>query len=71
MRFGYRHVVREREMPDITMCKNKLCPSKNTCYRFTAPPDTLWQSYADFKPLNPWEDTCGWYIEAKLKEKNS
>lgn len=25
-------------MPDITMCKNKDCPLKDKCYRFTAEP---------------------------------
>ena len=32
-------------MPDITMCRGKNCPDKNTCYRFTAMPDKYWQSY--------------------------
>ena len=34
-------------MPDITMCDNESCPSKEFCHRFTANPST-WQSYADF-----------------------
>lgn len=49
-------------MPDITMCANKNCPLKDKCYRFTATPDPLWQSYADFKPVNGkcedfWDNT--------------
>jgi hypothetical protein len=55
-------------MPDITMCQNKLCPSKDTCYRFTATPDKYLQAWADFKPLNPWEDKCSSYIEDRRKQ---
>ena len=36
-------------MPDITLCNTKTCPSRKTCYRFMAIPDT-WQSYTDFAP---------------------
>jgi hypothetical protein len=31
-------------MPDISMCKDKECKSKDYCYRYTATPDG-WQSY--------------------------
>lgn len=31
-------------MPDISMCKNAECPSREQCYRFMARPDT-WQTY--------------------------
>jgi hypothetical protein len=37
-------------MADITMCANQQCPSRETCYRFTAPANELRQSMADFKP---------------------
>jgi hypothetical protein len=37
-------------MPDISMCENKDCPKKETCYRFKAVP-CYGQSYGDFK----WE----------------
>jgi hypothetical protein len=37
-------------MPDITMCLNKECPLRGTCYRFNAKADPHWQSYSDFKP---------------------
>jgi len=32
-------------MPDITMCKNTVCTLKDKCYRFTAKPNKLRQSY--------------------------
>ena len=34
-------------MPDISMCTNVHCPSKEYCFRFTAKPST-YQSYANF-----------------------
>jgi hypothetical protein len=40
-------------MPDISMCINEDCPMKLTCYRYTATPTPLRQSYMSFK----WDDT--------------
>lgn len=37
-------------MPDISMCRNFLCPSKDKCYRYRAIPCEFRQSYAGFKP---------------------
>jgi len=37
-------------MPDIAMCTNKTCPSKNQCYRFKAVAKPIWQDYAMFEP---------------------
>ena len=39
-------------MPDITMCWNNKCKKKNKCYRHTAKPEDLLQSYAVFNPEN-------------------
>jgi hypothetical protein len=36
-------------MADITKCANEHCPSKEQCYRYTAP-DGVWQSFSFFKP---------------------
>jgi hypothetical protein len=36
-------------MPDISMCANKNCPSRKTCYRYLAKPNEQRQSYAIFK----------------------
>jgi len=36
-------------MADISMCSNKQCPLKLKCYRFTAPANPHWQTYADFE----------------------
>jgi len=35
-------------MPDISMCANALCPSKEFCYRYTATPSDFRQSYGGF-----------------------
>ena len=36
-------------MSDITMCLNKDCPLRHKCYRATAKPDPLWQSYCKYE----------------------
>lgn len=36
-------------MPDISMCRNNLCPSAGKCYRYMAIPSD-WQSYGSFYP---------------------
>ena len=35
-------------MPDVTLCLNHRCPSKENCYRFMAEPDD-YQSYSNFE----------------------
>lgn len=35
-------------MPDISMCTNILCKSKEFCYRFTATPSNFGQYYVSF-----------------------
>jgi len=35
-------------MADISKCKNKQCPIKESCYRYTVPADPQWQSYCMF-----------------------
>jgi hypothetical protein len=44
-------------MPDISMCNNALCPSKEYCYRYTAIPNPHRQSYMEFTPKEG-EDEC-------------
>ena len=64
-------------MPDITMCKGDGCPMKETCYRFTAKPSDLRQSYFMNAPIKE-DNTCEYYWPnekqngtKKLSEKNS
>lgn len=41
--------------PDISMCENKKCPQKETCYRYKAKPDPYMQSFCKFKYRNGCE----------------
>lgn len=50
-------------MPDISMCTNDRCPIKVGCYRFTAIPGVMLQSYSswEFKIVNGNHITCDGY----------
>lgn len=49
-------------MPDISMCRNKKCPLKDSCYRFRAMPSRH-QSYGMFIPFATAEGfyTCEYF----------
>lgn len=50
-------------MPDITMCLNEKCNSKEKCYRFLAEPDE-YQSYSLFE--NSFDgDKCVMFWEVR------
>lgn len=49
-------------MPDITMCANKKCPLKKTCYRYTATPSKFMQSYAGFE-YDKDTKSCDYYVK--------
>jgi len=49
-------------MADITKCEDNLCPSKETCYRYTAPASEHYQSYSTFNREED-EDNCNMYWE--------
>jgi hypothetical protein len=44
-------------MPDISLCRNVMCPSKDYCHRYTATPSEFRQSYGGFGPEDG-EDKC-------------
>lgn len=48
-------------MPDISLCQDGYCPSRLSCYRFTAPPNEV-QSYTDFGRERDRE-RCEAYLE--------
>ncbi len=52
-------------MPDISMCVNKECKSRSTCYRYITTASEYWQWYADFKPAEG-EDKCFDYIPVDI-----
>ncbi len=47
-------------MPDIAMCNNEKCPSKESCYRYTAIPSD-WQSYDYSFAPKEGEGKCEYY----------
>ncbi len=50
-------------MPDISMCKNESCPSKNKCYRYTATP--LKEQFYGYFPLKEGENMCDFFLKKK------
>lgn len=47
-------------MPDISMCNNRLCPSRIRCYRFMAIPSQHGQTYSYFV-VNDFEGKCEYF----------
>ena len=48
-------------MADITMCLDKDCKKKDTCYRYIAPRDKYYQAYFLDTPRK--KDKCKYYWE--------
>ena len=46
-------------MSDITKCTGMFCPVKESCYRFTAKANELWQAYFSVPPFE--NSTCKMY----------
>lgn len=51
-------------MPDISLCVNKKCPLKASCYRFRAVPSSI-QSYTCFEPT---EGKCEHFLKIGSKK---
>lgn len=49
------------------MCEGKGCPKKETCYRFTATPDTYWQAWFTATPTTENEE-CPYYYPKPREE---
>lgn len=56
-------------MPDVSMCKDAECPSREGCYRFIATPSEL-QAYGHFE-RPPGADKCSnhWPVKSKAEAK--
>jgi hypothetical protein len=49
-------------MSDIAKCNDTLCPSKDFCYRFTAPANEFRQSYGQFnRESDAYNCTMFWH----------
>ena len=57
-------------MSDVTKCTDQKCPSRKTCYRYTAPSTAGRQAYADFNRAED-ADRCDEYIHVERPAKNS
>jgi hypothetical protein len=51
-------------MSDITKCRDFLCPSKERCWRYTAPANDQWQSYGKFNREED-ADNCDMFWDSK------
>lgn len=58
---NYMKLKKGYKMADISKCNDVLCPSKNNCYRYTAPAGT-WQSYTNFNREGD-EVNCEYFIK--------
>jgi hypothetical protein len=56
-------------MPDISMCRNEKCPSKEKCYRYTAKPNEYGQAYSQFS-VNPDHDKCDYFVDQQKVKNN-
>ena len=50
-------------MSDITKCEGTDCPLKETCYRYTASADDMWQSYFVEIPYDKEKKECKYYYK--------
>lgn len=57
-------------MPDISMCKNNTCPSRKSCYRYTAETNPNRQTYNLFE-VKKGKDKCLYYWDKEIKYTQS
>lgn len=55
-------------MADICMCRGIECPTKNSCYRHTAPVNPEWQSYFTEEPYDKEKQECEYYWDNKNRQ---
>lgn len=56
-------------MPDITMCSTDSCLKKETCYRYMATADRMWQSFSDFTDVCVTNKSYDMYIKYSKENK--
>lgn len=54
-------------MADITMCEGLSCPLKESCHRFTANKNELYQSYFVDIPYDNEKKECKYYWKEENK----
>lgn len=55
-------------MPDISMCQDAECPMKESCYRYTAKPKELHQSWFTGNPIHA--EDCEFFVSNKPYNKS-
>jgi hypothetical protein len=55
---------------DITKCQDDKCPSREACYRYTAPASEYRQSYCNFNREED-ADNCDMFWGTKQDEKEN
>jgi hypothetical protein len=50
------------------MCRGTECPTKNSCYRHTAPVNPEWQSYFTEEPYDKEKQECEYYWDNKNRQ---
>lgn len=53
-------------MTNISKCLGTACEKRDTCYRFTAPTDPMWQAYLE--PDRNLEECRSYWLRAKNVE---
>lgn len=64
--------LKGEQMADITMCRGTKCPKKDTCFRYTATPDSQRQSYfieAPYGKVIGWD--CMYYVPTEVTGTDS
>jgi len=56
-------------MCDIEMCKDKRCPQRKDCYRFTATPNPFGQWYGGYKYNFGCDMFCDNNVQKTTKDK--
>lgn len=57
-------------MPDISMCNDAECPSRNSCYRYQAAPTDKRQAYGNFNHGTKLHCDFYWKISATEESEN-
>lgn len=55
-------------MSDISKCRGTNCPLANTCYRYLADSDDIWQAYITEIPIKP-DNTCDYYWQVSTESE--
>jgi hypothetical protein len=61
-------------MPDISMCKGSngayICPNRDSCYRYTAEPTPMRQSYFLTPPYDKETGKCNYHWPTGTKDED-